>query len=275
MNEIINLNRLIMKRKEFLTSAGLLGVMPFVPGMASEKSGKKDSNQFVELIKYQLHPGSKKSMVADFYKNVAIPALNRIGISKVGVFSPVYGPQNNYLFVMIPHESLEAVYTDNEKLLNDKTYTTEGEKFLNAPLSETSFVRMEKMIFRNFNNLPSIEVPAELLENKSRIYEIRIYESPSMVAAKKKVQMFNEGGEIDIFKKTGLRPVFFGECLAGPAMPNLYYMLAFNSMQERDANWDVFRKSPEWGKLSKDPYYADTVSVITDIILRPEGYSQI
>lgn len=264
-----------MKRKEFLTSAGLLGVMPFVPGIASEQSGKKDENQFVELIKYQLHPGARKSMVADFYKNVAIPALNRIGISKVGVFSAVYGPSNLSMYVMIPHASMEAVFADNEKLLQDKTYTTEGEKFLNAPMSETAFVRMEKSIFRCFNNLPVIEIPTDLMSISSRIYEIRIYESPSMVSAKKKVHMFNEGGEIDIFKKTGLRPVFFGECLSGPDMPNLHYMLAFKDMQERDANWDVFRKSPEWGKLSKDPYYADTVSCITDIILKPEGYSQI
>jgi hypothetical protein len=263
-----------MKRKEFLTSAGLLGVMPFVPGTASDQSAK-EPNQFVELIKYQLHPGAKKSMVSDFYKNVAIPALNRIGISKVGVFVPVYGPQNHYLYVMVPHTSMEAVFTDNEKLLADKTYVSEGDKFLNSPMNDTSFVRMEKLIFRNFNNLPTIEVPTELMENKSRIYEIRIYESPSMVSAKKKVHMFNEGGEIDIFKKTGLRPVFFGECLAGAAMPNLYYMLAFNSMQERDTNWQTFVKSPEWAKLSKDPYYSDTVSGITDIILRPESYSQI
>ncbi len=264
-----------MKRKEFLASAGLLGVMPFVSGFSSEQPGKKNTNQFVELIKYQLHPGTRKSMVADFYKNVAIPALNRIGISKVGVFSPVYGPDNLTIYVMIPHESMEAVFVDNEKLLLDKTYTTDGEKFLNAPMSETAFVRMEKSVFRCFNNLPAIELPTDLMNVSSRIYEIRIYESPSMVSAKKKVHMFNEGGEIDIFKKTGLRPVFFGECLSGPAMPNLHYMLAFKDMQERDANWDVFRKSPEWGKLSKDPYYADTVSCITDIILKPEGYSQI
>lgn len=264
-----------MKRKEFLTSAGLLGVMPLVSGMGSTTSEKKEQNQFVELLKYQLHPGARKSMVSEFYKNVAIPALNRIGIPKVGVFSPVYGPDNLSIYVMIPHESMEAVFADHEKLLLDKTYTTDGEKFLNPPMNETSFVRMEKQVFRCFNNLPAIEVPKDLMDIKSRVYEIRIYESPGMVAAKKKVHMFNEGGEIDIFKKTGLRPVFFGECLSGPAMPNLQYMLAFKDMQERDANWDVFRKSPEWGKLSKDPYYADTVSCITDIILRPEGYSQI
>ena len=59
---------------------------------------------------------------------------------------------------------------------------------------------------------------------KSRILELRIYESHSTKAGQKKIEMFNEGGEIAIFRKTGLRPVFFGETLIGPLMPNLTYM---------------------------------------------------
>lgn len=264
-----------MNRKKFLASAGAMGLIPLIPSMGHTESSQKSSNQFVELLKYQLHPGEKQKRVADFYKDVAIPALNRIGIKNVGVFSGVYGPNNLSLYILIPHESLEAVYTDNEKLLQDKTYTTDGDKFLNAPMNDTAFVRFERTILRTFNSLPAIAVPSELMNNTNRIYEIRTYESPSPVAAKKKIQMFNEGGEIDIFKKTGLRPVLFGETIAGAAMPNLMYMLAFNNITERDANWEVFKNSPEWNKLKNDPYYADTVSCITDVILKPAAFSQI
>jgi hypothetical protein len=87
--------------------------------------------------------------------------------------------------------------------------------------------------------------------------------------------MFNEGGEIAIFRKTGLNPVFFGETIIGPQQPNLTYMLAFEDMADRDKRWQVFRDDPDWRKLSQDPAYKDTVSNITDIILRPTGYSQI
>jgi hypothetical protein len=264
-----------MKRKDFIASAGMLGVMPFVSGMDRIENVNAKPNQFIEFIKYCLHPGTKQSMVSDFYENVAIPALNRIGISNIGVFSAVYGPENLSLYVLIPHASMEAVYADHEKLLQDKIYVAEGAKFLDAPMNDTAFVRMETSILRAFNSLPSVVVPSDLLSNNSRIYEIRTYESPSMAAAKRKIQMFNEGGEIAIFKKTGLKPVFFGETVAGLSMPNLAYMLVFNNMQERDVNWAVFGKSPEWGLLSKDPYYKDTVSSITDIILKPVGFSQI
>jgi len=87
--------------------------------------------------------------------------------------------------------------------------------------------------------------------------------------------MFNEGGEIAIFKKTGLQPVFFGETLIGPKLPNLTYMLVFDDMVTRDEKWDTFRRDPEWKKLSANPTYKDTVSNITDIILQPARYSQI
>ena len=91
----------------------------------------------------------------------------------------------------------------------------------------------------------------------------------------RKVEMFNEGGEIAIFKKTGLTPVLFGETIIGPNLPNLNYMLAFKDMADRDQKWQVFRDDPDWKKLSGDPTYRDTVSNITDIILRPAAYSQI
>ena len=42
-------------------------------------------------------------------------------------------------------------------------------------------------------------------------------------SAKKKIEMFNEVGEIAIFKKTGLQPVFFGETIIGPKLPNHFY----------------------------------------------------
>jgi hypothetical protein len=122
-----------------------------------------------------------------------------------------------------------------------------------------------------FKDIPKLEVP----KKKSRIFELRTYESHSIKANKKKIEMFNEGGEIAIFRKTGLQPVFFGETLIGPKMPNLTYMLVFDDLADRDKKWGVFRVDPDWKELRSNPAYRDTVSNITDIILRPAPYSQI
>jgi hypothetical protein len=86
--------------------------------------------------------------------------------------------------------------------------------------------------------------------------------------------MFN-AGEIPIFRRAGLAPVFFGETLIGGGMPSLTYMISIPDMAARDAAWGAFGRDPEWKTLSGDPQYKDNVSAISDIILRATSYSQI
>jgi len=228
-----------MKRREFLTAASIAPIAA-MSSMAAADSG--DSKQeYLEFRQYRLHVGSKKNLLGNFLRKVGIPAMNRIGIEKVGVFNAMYGPNSPTLYVLMVHKSLDTV------------------------------MNSASMLMVAFKGLPQLRVP----EKKSRIFELRTYESHSIKASKKKIEMFNEGGEIKVFLKTGLEPVFFGETLIGPKMPNLTYMLVFDDMADRDAKWKVFGGDPEWKKLRNNPEYKDTVSNITDIILRPTGYSQI
>jgi hypothetical protein len=73
----------------------------------------------------------------------------------------------------------------------------------------------------------------------------------------------------------GLNPVFFGQSFAGTLLPNLTYMLGFDSPEAMKAAWDAFLAHPEWAAMKADPKYADTVSRITNLILRPMAGSQI
>ncbi|MHC4425891.1 MAG: NIPSNAP family protein [Planctomycetota bacterium] len=258
-----------MKRRDFLTAATLAPIA----GISSLAAADSDngSQQYFEFRQYRLHVGSKKRLVGDFLRKVGIPAMNRIGIEPVGVFNAVYGPSDPTLYVLLVHKSLESVVKSSWLLMADDKYRNDGADFVNAPLSEPAYVRMESSLMVAFKDMPKLKVP----EKKSRIFELRTYESHSIKAAKKKIEMFNEGGEIAIFNKTGLQPVFFGETIVGPRMPNLTYMLVFDDLTDRDKKWKVFGGDPEWKKLKANPAYKDTVSNITDIILRPASYSQI
>jgi len=231
--------------------------------------------EYFEFRQYRLHTGSKKNLLGNFLRKVGIPAMNRIGIGPVGVFNAVYGPSSPTLYVMLVHKSLDSVANSSERLLADDKYRKDGADFVNASLSDTAYVRVESSLMVAFKDMPQLSVPKQKLENRSRIFELRTYESHSIKASKKKIEMFNEGGEIAVFNETGLSPVFFGETIVGPQMPNLTYMLVFDNLTDRDAKWKVFGGSPAWKKLRSDPQYRDTVSNITDIILRPTGYSQI
>ena len=103
-----------------------------------------------------------------------------------------------------------------------------------------------------------------------------MYESNNATTLARKVKMFNEG-EAGIFKRLGMQPVFFGETIAGPRMPNLVYMLSFDDLAARDRLWKEFGSDPEWQKLRSQPGYADAeiVSNISNSILRPLPFSDI
>ena len=42
-----------------------------------------------------------------------------------------------------------------------------------------------------------------------------------------------------------------------------------------EANWKTFLEHPEWEQMKNKEIYADTVSNITQIFLRPTDYSQV
>lgn len=81
--------------------------------------------------------------------------------------------------------------------------------------------------------------------------------------------------EFDIFYRTGLNPVFFGEVIAGGNLPRLTYMITFKNMEEHDKNWAKFSADEVWKKISKAPEYANTVSKIYKTFMEPTAYSQL
>ncbi len=261
-----------MNRRKFIAASVTAAAVSANVSHASSASGKQ---QYIEFRRYHTLLGSKKGLLNAFLKNAAIPALNRIGIGPVGVFNVKYGQQDPTLYVLLPHDSMESAMTATRRLMDDEEYLSKGAEFLDAPLSDPSYVRLESSLMRAFSGMPSVEIPEAVKGKKSRIFELRTYESHSEKAAKKKIEMFNEGGEIQIFRDTGLQPVFFGESLIGPKLPNLVYMLAFEDMDQRNKNWGQFGSSAGWKALRVKPEYKDTVSNISDVILRPASFSQI
>jgi hypothetical protein len=203
----------------------------------------------------------------------AIPALNRLGSKNVGVFKELKPEGQTKIFALIPFASLDDFLKVEEKLVKDAAYQQAGAAYLTAPATEPAYDRIESSLLKAFVHIPKMEVPP----NKPRIFELRRYESASETAGKKKIEMFNEAGEIDIFKRVGMTPVFFGETLIGGMRPNLTYMLTFDDMDEHDRNWKTFGSDPEWKKISSMPEYANAkiVSRITRTFLVPTSFSQV
>ena len=260
-----------MDRREFLAATAVAAVAP-LPRL--DTLGQAAPRQFIELRRYQLLPGAKQRAFSAFVGDAFIPALNRAGIGKVGAFTVVYGENAPSLLLLLAHPTLESVTTLRDRLAGDAVYSRAGAAILDAPMSDPAFVRVESTLMRGFDAMPTLEVSAPAGTATPRIFELRTYDSHSDRAALNKLAMF-DAGEIPIFRRAGLTPVFFGETIIGAKMPNLAYMLVFRDLAARDAAWAAFGRDPEWKALVGDPQYRDNVSAISDIILQPTSYSQI
>lgn len=269
-----------MKRRDFLATSvaasAFTGLGPVSGSGAARPEPDSASPEYYELRAHHLRRGPQQKLLDDFLRDAAIPALNRAGLKPIGVFNVSLGPASPTVYVLIPHPSLESIPATAEKLAADQEFLERGAQFLNAPATDPAFERVEVELMVAFETVPRIEVPPATAQHGPRIFELRTYENPSEKANATKVRMFNTG-EIAIFRRTGLTPVFFGKKLAGPRMPNLTYMLTFENMEARNQNWGAFISDPAWKKLSTTPGYTDAeiVSSITNMMLTPAAYSQI
>ena len=262
-------DEVLVDRREFLAATAVAAVSP-LPNL--DTLAQSVTRQYIELRRYHLIPGARQSAFSTFVGDVAIPAMNRAGVGKVGAFVVVYGESEPTLLLVLAHNTFDSVVSLRDRLASDSTYARAGAAILDAPLSDPAFVRVESTLLRAFDAMPTLEPSAGA--GTPHFFELRTYESHSDRAALNKLKMFN-AGEVPIFRRAGLTPVFFGETIIGAKMPSLSYMLTFSDMAARDKAWTAFGQDPEWKTLSADPQYRENVSTISDIILRSLPYSQI
>jgi hypothetical protein len=265
-----------MNRRTFLTSTGALGCVSLgtLGGLdaAAASPSNLDGRQYLELQKYTFSNEAQRDGLHAFLKNAAVPALNRLGIKPVGVFQD---PQAlSPIYVLIPHPTAESALRFRDRLAADEEFLSKGESFIGATKSNQPFDELESWLMLAFKGMPKVETP---VTNPGRIFQLRIYESPSFETGQKKIEMFNDAGELRIFREVGLAPVFFGEALFGAKMPNLTYMLGFESAAAQKEAWGRFGKNADWQKLRAMPEYADNriLRGIINIGLTPTDYSQI
>lgn len=246
-------------------------------GAADQRGAGAAAPEFYLLRQYVLRTGTQPRRLADYLRNAAIPALNRLGHRPIGVFEVVFGLATPGVFVLMPSPSLDALAAMEAALEKDEQFVKAAEPYLNAPATDPVYVRQEVAVLSAFSNVPRVEVPAATAAQGPRLFELRTYESHNERAHRMKVRMFAEMGEVDIFRKCGLAPVFFGRTLSGSKVPSLTYMLVHENMAAREKSWAAFRDHPDWKKLSATPGYSDPeiVSNITTVFLRPAMYSQI
>lgn len=273
-----------MHRRDFIASTALSSAFALVGGVAAasptSNSGTpmdaSKAREFYQLRRYSLQQGPQTALIEHYFAEALVPALGRMGLGPIGVFSLDIGPDTPSLFLLIPGSDLETLTGVDQRLVQDEKFLKASQPFWNAPATSPSFLRVEASLHVAFEGWPRLIAPAAATSKGKRIFQLRTYESPSYGAHVRKVEMFHSG-EFEIFKNAGFHPVFFADTLVGARQPSLTYMLSFADMAELGVQWDAFKNDPAWKKLSADPRFAyeAIVSNITNLVLSPLSSSQI
>jgi hypothetical protein len=272
-----------MNRRAFVAGSLVPALAPLgaETGAGSASAGGAETEgptrpQLLELRQYHFRFGPMEGHFAEYAKAL-VPALNRAGIKPVGAFTVAVGPDAPSVTLLLPHPSPDSLLGVEAALEADDEYRRAAASFLALPANDPPWVRLESTLLVTFASLPRVEAPTGALAAPSRVFELRAYDSATDAAGRKKVEMFEKAGEIAIFRRVGLAPVFFGKNLVGPRLPGLTYMVAFADAAAREKSWAAFRDDPEWVKVRSMPGFsnAEILTSIHNVLLRPTDYSQI
>ncbi|MFT5301261.1 MAG: hypothetical protein ACI87E_004959 [Mariniblastus sp.] len=262
-----------------LTCLVVLGCLALTPAMGNETPSNSAENprveqEYYELRIYKIFDYDKQLACESYLKNALVPALNRLDIDRVGVFTNQGDENDHSVFVLIPFKTIEKFAGLNAALAGDEQYQTAAANYFARKLKDPVFERIESRFMKAFSGIPVMEVPKLSAEKQERVFELRLYQSHTEDHARRKVKMFNEG-EIQIMRDTQLGPVFFGETLIGPDVPNLVYMLSASDKDSHKQHFKDFLAHPEWKRIKVLEEYKDTVSKIQNWFLSPTAYSQL
>jgi hypothetical protein len=255
------------------TEMKLLPVLKTAIAIAITFAGlRAAAGEFYEIKTYTLKT-AKQPVLDDYLGKAYIPALTKLGIGPVGVFTEKGSNDTVFVYVLTVLSSPAQIAELPARLAADADYKKAAADYLEAKAADPVYDRIESSVSAAIEGMANI---AKTDTSKPRIVNLRIYESHNERAHAKKVEMFNTA-ELAIFKKDGLTPLLFGSTIAGAKMPNLTYALIFADDDERKAAWKKFGGDPDWHALKSKPEYADKeiVSHITNKILTPTSYSGI
>jgi len=106
------------------------------------------------------------------------------------------------------------------------------------------------------------------------IYELRIYHCmPGRLPA---VMNRFETITLGIWERHGIRQAGFWTTLVGSSNQTLTYLLAWESLEDREAKWAAFQADPEWiEKRAETEKNGPIVANIVNELLAPTRFSSV
>ncbi|MBQ9873849.1 MAG: NIPSNAP family protein [Thermoguttaceae bacterium] len=288
-----------MQRRDFLTAAAAVGLSTatgtsrgdvlipkrnagsetthssrYNPERSRQRRVPSENQRYVLLEIYSTQSVAKRNELLRSFDSRLINDRNQLGFDKVGVFyvdTELMRGDRSYNAALYDAAVFVVQESSNiENFLDLQRRTADNFSRFNLS-DDLEFIDEEMTVLRSLVCQPRIEVP---YRGRDRLLQLRTYNSPNYERNIAKARMF-EQGELDLFRRCGMEPVFMGSAIFGSWIPNITYMLSFENDEARREGWDMFVRHPEWRQMSGDPQYARTATRIRNLFLRPSNGSQI
>ena len=256
-----------MKRRQFLNTTTTIAAAAAIPisyaakTVSNTNTIEEKEKELYEIRTYELKFGGNAKLLINYLKEALQPALKRAGSNRFMLFDEIGNSDPKKIWVLISYPN-SASYIKAQSLKTDATFITAAAAY--SASEQAIYNRFTSSLLLAFDGLPQMMSPV----NEASIFELRTYEGYSEDAVGRKIKMFNKE-EIPLFKEVGLNPVFFGEVISGPYRPCLTYLLNFKDMEAHGVAWEKFIASPEWNTMKVKKEYANTVSNIRKVFLKP------
>ncbi len=265
-----------MRNTAFVKTVFIFFIVGFA-GFYGYSNMPKPVQEFYQITVYRFKTADQEKIIDDYLQHALLPALHKINNSKIGVFKPIANDtaSEKIIYVFTVLKSYDQVLAIPGLLQKDAAYNTAASAYLDAVYNNPPYTRMESILLKAFTTAPQMQLPVLSGEHKDHIYELRSYESATEKYHINKVSMFNEGGEVPLFKRLNFNAIFYADVISGSRMPNLMYMTSFDNMAARDEHWKAFVADAEWKKLSAMPEYQHNVSRNETILCHAADYSDL
>jgi hypothetical protein len=246
----------MMKRRHFA------GALAGLAAAALPARSAEGAHWFL-LETFQLRQGGQVTRMHDYLKSW-LPALSKSVPGPKLVLEAVIAPHTPQLLAVIGIANFEDIRTAQATVTSSLTALGAGE-----PLFDTL----------NTTVLEAAAYSPEIVAQKSekpRYFELRTYHAPTVPQLVALHQRF-AGPEVRVFHRSGIFPLFYSSGVIGANLPNLTYLIPFDSLGAREKAWDAFSADPEWIKARKESIdkFGQVVSVSDIGIYRATPYSPI
>ena len=253
-----------MDRRQFFQS------ISSVTALAPSAAGDKRTRYYV-LEQYFLKNGSQPQRMQDFFSKSVVPVLARVHTGPKLFLEAVVAPHMPQVAAILGYESFDQIMEVRSHAMRDPELAKAWRGWELA--SEQPFESQSNTLLAAASYSPEI-VPAG--RNTPRLFELRVYHSPSWNHLFALHERF-AGPETKIFDRCGIHPILYASTLFGQSVPNLTYVIPFESLTEREKAWGAFSADPEWLKVRKESVEksGQVTSVIQISLYKAATYSQI